>query len=63
MKIDKAIELIQKDIDDKDVDWNSPLGKAYKMSFEALKRLQEARKKVYFTSRMLLPGETKEGPP
>ena len=35
-------------------------GEARRLLIEAGKRLQEARKKVYFTSRSLLPGETKE---
>jgi len=30
------------------------------LGIEALKRVKEARKKVYFTSRSLLPGETKQ---
>jgi len=30
------------------------------LAIEALKRVKEARKKVYFTARSLLPGETKE---
>jgi len=30
------------------------------LNIEALKRCKEARKKVYFTTRTLLPGETEE---
>jgi hypothetical protein len=39
MTLDEAIILIQADMDDEDVDWNSQLGRAYKLSFEALKRI------------------------
>lgn len=60
MKLEEATELIQKDIDDKDVDWDSPLGKAYKLSFEAVKRLKAQRNWIYGDSRVLLPGETEE---
>jgi hypothetical protein len=31
-----------------------------KLGVEALKRCKEARKKAYFTTRSLLPGETEE---
>ena len=55
MKLEKAIKLIQADIDDEDVEWNSPLGRAYKLSFEALKRIIE-----FHEDDELLPGETKE---
>ncbi len=40
--IDEAIGLIQKDINDESVDWDSLLGRAYKLSFEALKLLSSA---------------------
>jgi hypothetical protein len=42
MTMDEAIKLIQEDIDDESVDWDTPLGEAYKMSFEALKLLKAA---------------------
>ncbi len=58
MKIDEALQLIQADINDKDVDWDSPLGKAYKLSFEALKQLKELRSHGLKTAAPTLPGET-----
>lgn len=56
--IDEAINLIQEDIDDEDVDWNSPLGRAYKLSFEALKRIKLGRDTPAGLSFIPLPGET-----
>lgn len=63
MKLKKACELIQEDIDDEDIDWDSPLGKAYKLSFEALTR-QRDREHITFSG-MLMPlaGETPEDSP
>lgn len=58
--LNEAIELIQKDIDDKSVDWDSPLGRAYKMSFEALKRIKANRRNELFSCRPPLPGEKEE---
>jgi len=60
MTIDEAIKLIKKDVDDEDVEWNSPLGEAYKLSFEALRQIKQIRvyaKELYLP---LLPGETEE---
>jgi hypothetical protein len=61
MTIDKAIELL------KIASEGWPVGddmedyyKALDMGIEALRRVREARKKAYFTTRSLLPGETKE---
>ena len=55
--IDEAIKLIQSDIDDESVEWNSPLGEAYKLSFEALKRVKSHREYKIPSSAILLPGE------
>jgi len=58
VKLDEALKLIQADLDDEDVDWDTPLGSAYKLSFEALKTIIAARatKTVYILHP--LPGET-----
>jgi len=64
MRIDEAIEIIQKDIDNEDVDWNTPLGEAYMLSFEAAKRLKNRRDtntgllSASTWEKRLLPGET-----
>ncbi|KKK97625.1 hypothetical protein LCGC14_2650870 [marine sediment metagenome] len=58
MKLEKAIELIQKDIDDPSVDWDTRLGYAYKLSFEALRRVGDMRKSPCTTADEILPGET-----
>ena len=58
MTTQEALKLIQQDIDDEKVDWDSPLGEAYKLSFEALKREQTWRKDNGFQSSDLLPRET-----
>lgn len=60
MTTTEAIRLIQKDIDDEDVDWDSPLGEAYKMSFEALKDLKAERNVLIGLGKRMLPGETEE---
>lgn len=60
MTLEEAIKLIQADIDDEHVDWDSPLGTAYKISFEALKRLQNCLHHNCFVTDRPLPGETKE---
>lgn len=60
MTKDKAIKLIQKDIDDEDVDWDSPLGSAYKLSFEALKRCKVLAENSPLWAAKPLPGETKD---
>jgi hypothetical protein len=57
MTIDEAIKLIQADIDDKDVEWDSSLGEAYKLSFEALKRIKVLRASELASPRTRLPGE------
>jgi len=43
MLLDEAITLIQADINDASVDWNTPLGTAYKLSFQAANYIQLAR--------------------
>jgi len=58
MTIDEAIKLIQEDADDEDVNWDSPLGRAYKLSFEALKEVKKARYGDPALDGELLPGET-----
>jgi hypothetical protein len=58
MTIDEALKLIQADIDDKNVEWTSPLGEAYKMSFEALKVLKNNREGKIHSDFDLLAGET-----
>lgn len=58
MKLDEAIDLIQEDIDDEDVEWDSPLGEAYKLSFEALKFWKTLRDNGALPSGTILPGET-----
>ena len=60
MTIDEAMKLIQADIDDENIDWETPLGEAYKLSNEALKREKTWRRVGVDTDAQLLPGETKE---
>ncbi len=60
MTIAEAIKLIRADVDDEDVEWISPLGKAYKLSFEALKRVRELRRNGKPDRYSILPGETGE---
>lgn len=60
MRLDKAIEQIQADVNNEDVDWDSPLGRAYKLSFEALKFKHEWDMGRIFPNNHLLPGETEE---
>lgn len=60
MRLDEAIGLIQADIEDEDVDWDSPLGEAYKLSFEALKRCREAMVNKTIWDYRPLPGETED---
>jgi len=60
MNLEEAIKLIQADIDDEDVEWDSPLGRAYKLGIEALKAVRSARATNYWTPIPLLPGETKD---
>jgi len=60
MTIDEAIKLIQVDIDDENVEWDSPLGRAYKLGFEALKRHRNDRDDGTIDFDDFLPGETKD---
>ena len=60
MKLAKAIEVLD-DIKDTGIDaGHYDAEEAIELGIEALKRVKEARKKVYFTTRSLLPGETEE---
>lgn len=59
MTVDEALKEIQADIDNEDVEWDSPLGRAYKLSFEALKRVKEHRAEFGNIPYINLPGETK----
>jgi len=59
--IDKAIETLARLLFNGPDDYDTDSKIALRLAIEALKRVKEARKKVYFTSRSLLPGETKEG--
>ncbi len=60
MKTKEALQLIQEDRDNEDINWDSPLGRAYLLSFEALKR-HHGRQHLTFTGMMKpLPGETEE---
>ncbi len=56
--INEAIKLIQTDIDDESVEWDSPLGRAYKLGFEALKSVKAMRRIYQSSYAPLLPGET-----
>ncbi|MBA7642046.1 hypothetical protein ES703_49732 [subsurface metagenome] len=60
MTLEEVIKLIQADIDDEDVEWDSPLGRAYKLSFEALKRHKALQESPYYTRLGPLPGETEK---
>ena len=60
MKLEKAIELLDLEISCDFEGNEKDRQDAVKLGIEALKRCQEARRKVYFTTRSLLPGETKE---
>ena len=57
--IDEAIKEIQADIDNEDVEWDSPLGRAYKLSFEALKAVKDLRNAGLWPLTKILPGESK----
>ena len=60
MKIDKAIEILAEVNNDyADQLWDDALD-AISLGIEALKRVKESRKKAYFTTRSLLPGETRD---
>jgi len=60
MTLEEAIEILES----KYRFYRAELGEnglqAIKLGIEALERCAEARKKAYFTSRGLLPSETKE---
>ncbi len=58
MELTEAIRLIQEDINDVKVDWKCPLGQAYKLSFEALKRHRDRDYLRYLQMHEPLPGET-----
>ena len=60
MTIDEAIKLIQLDVDDEDVAWDTPLGEAYKLSLEALKQVRKERTGYETYAPDLLPGEDSE---
>ena len=58
MKIDKAIETLNEDINHPTAQFMPDLQEAQKLGIEALKRVKEARTRVYFITRTPLPGET-----
>ncbi len=60
MNVNDAIKLIRANIKDEKVEWDSPLGRAYKLSFEALKRVRDQRKFKLSKHVKLLPWETEE---
>jgi len=60
MTIEKAIELIQQDLDDPGSVDIMDLHEAQRMSIEALKRLKDIRHFGEFGAVHPLPGETKE---
>lgn len=62
MKLKKAIELIHAEIDDDTLDWESPIGEAYHLAFEALKREQSNRDNPDWVMVGPLPGETANDP-
>jgi len=55
--IDEAIEILDEIARSRSFTRSKEPTDAIKLAIEALKRVKEARKKVYFTSRSLLPGE------
>ena len=57
MKLEKAIEMLSLTNTFKSTPDNQDLKDAITLGIEALKRVKEARKKVYFTTRSPLPGE------
>jgi len=58
--IDKAIEILEDILHYVKPGDPPDEHRAIELGIEALKRVKEARKKVYFTARSLLPGETKD---
>lgn len=60
MTIDKAIEGLEARVEYGKKNYPQMDTTDVQLGIEALKRVKEARKKVYFTARSLLPGETKD---
>lgn len=60
MTIDKAIETLTIAPGQSSYFLTQERRNALAIGIEALERVKEARKKVYFTARRRLPGETKE---
>ncbi len=60
MNIDDAIRVKEEEITKPLSHSFAAIDKADRLGIEALKRVKEARKKVYFTARSLLPGETED---
>jgi len=60
MIIDKAIKILTINNDHNPDFTDADRRDAHQLGIEALKRCKEARTKVYFTTRTLLPGETIE---
>ena len=60
MKIDKAIKFLEDDVTVLLLREEPDFTDAVKLGIEALKRVKEARQRVYFISRALLPGETND---
>jgi hypothetical protein len=58
--IDEAIKILEQNICYWSLEHLGNVEEAEKLGIEALKRVKEARKKAYFTTRSLMPGETKE---
>ena len=60
MTLKEAIKLLREMSTTRVITCDDKPIKALELGIEAVKRVKEARKKVYFTTRTLLPGETKE---
>jgi hypothetical protein len=60
MTLEEAIRLLEADTNRGHSKQYQEFIKAERLGIAALKRCNEARTKVYFTTRSLLPGETKE---
>ncbi len=60
MTLDEAIKVLETFHDQAACTLDATSANAFQLGIEALKRCKEARKKVYFTTRSLLPGETEE---
>jgi len=61
MKLDEAIELLQKDLDDPGCVDIMDLNKAQELGVEALRQIQKGRVGGFPYFNLLLPGETKGG--